>query len=272
MPEPAALARTTMPEPTEATRTTIRETGLTPTATRELAELSWTGVPYRPLVLVPLGSTEQHGPHLPAGADTMIATAVARAVAARLPGPVLVAPALWYGASGEHQGFPGTLSIGHEALRLLLVELVRSLSLWAGQTIFVNGHGGNLRGLTAAIIQLRGEGHEVAWVPGTPPGDDPADSHAGHVETSLLLHLSPDLVETARAAPGARAPLAELMPAIAAGGIAAVAPSGVLGDPTTASAPEGGRLLAELTDDVLARIRAGRTDQHGCLHRPPASR
>ncbi|HEY5419948.1 MAG TPA: creatininase family protein, partial [Marmoricola sp.] len=78
----------------------------------------------RPLLLVPVGSTEQHGPALPLGADTMIATSVTQEVARRLVDDgrhVLVAPAVGYGASGEHEGFPGTISIGREALGLMLV-------------------------------------------------------------------------------------------------------------------------------------------------------
>lgn len=172
---------------------------------RALAGLAWSALPASPTVLVPLGSTEQHGPHLPLHTDTTIATAVARAVAARLR--FLVAPAVAYGASGEHQDFPGTMSIGTEALQVLLVELVRSLSRWAGQVVIVNGHGGNLRALAAAVARLRYEGHAVVWAPCTTPG---TDAHAGHAETSLMLHLAPHLVDLARAAPGNLTPLADL--------------------------------------------------------------
>lgn len=227
-----------------------------------LADLSWPALPLVPTVLVPLGSTEQHGPHLPLNTDTAIATAVAQATAARLPGPVLVAPAIAYGASGEHQGFPGTVSIGHNALHLLLVELIRSLSLWAGQVVIVNAHGGNVRYLAAAVSDMRDEGHHAAWVPCT-AGD--ADAHAGHAETSLMLHLAPHLVDMARAKPGNLAPLPELMPSLTAKGLAGVSPSGVLGDPTTASAEEGKCALDRMADDVRDRIRQGQADRNGCL-------
>ncbi|GAA5056773.1 creatinine amidohydrolase [Thermocatellispora tengchongensis] len=237
-----------------------------------LADHSWTALPPSPCVLVPLGSTEQHGPHLPLHTDTTIATAVAEAAAARLRRArpdlnVLVAPAVAYGASGEHQGFPGTASIGAEALRFLLVELVRSLSGWAGRTVIVNGHGGNLRPLAAAVAHLRQEGHDVAWTPCETGDAAGTDSHAGHAETSLMLHLAPELVNMSRAEPGVSAPLAELMPGLVARGVAGVSPSGVLGDPTAASAEYGRHLLDRMAADVAGRAGHGRADGSGCLLR-----
>src|SRR5690242_17460674 len=77
------------------------------------------------LLAVPVGSTEQHGPHLPLSTDTDLAVALCAGLAGRRSG-VLVAPAIPYGSSGEHAGFPGTLSIGQRALELLIVELCRS--------------------------------------------------------------------------------------------------------------------------------------------------
>ena len=86
-------------------------------------------------ILIPIGSTEQHGPHLPLDTDTRIATAVAREVTGRLAdAPELawmVAPAIAYGDSGEHQSFPGTISIGTDALSALLLEYGRSATCWA---------------------------------------------------------------------------------------------------------------------------------------------
>ena len=77
------------------------------------------------VAIVPLGATEQHGPHLPLGTDTTIACALAFGLAAARD-DVVVAPALPYGSSGEHAGFPGTLSIGQDALRVVVLELARS--------------------------------------------------------------------------------------------------------------------------------------------------
>lgn len=207
--------------------------------------------PGRPVtLLVPVGSTEQHGPHLPLDTDTRIARGLARAVAERMaaswPGQDwTVAPAVAYGASGEHQSFPGTISIGTEALTQLLVEYGRSACCWCQRVVFVNGHGGNVPALADAVRQLRFEARDVAWLPCAAEG---ADAHAGHTETSLLLHLSPDEVRFDQARPGNSAPLAQLLPAMRRGGIAAVSAVGVLGDPTTASAGEGRRLFAEMVD------------------------
>jgi creatinine amidohydrolase len=234
----------------------------------ELARATWPAVPADgPLVLVPVGSTEQHGPHLPLTTDSVVARAVADRVAARLPGPVLVAPNLAYGNSGEHAGFPGTISIGHEALRVVLIEMVRSLALWASRVVFVNGHGGNVRTLDEAVAQLRDEGHDVSWTGCAFLG---GDAHAGRAETSVMLHLAPADVELAAAAAGDTRPLDALMPALIAGGVRSVAPNGVLGDPTGASAEEGRRLMDALVGATVRRVAAAAPDRRGRLTGPSA--
>lgn len=214
-----------------------------------------------PTLIVPLGSTEQHGPHLPLDTDTRIAVAVAGAVAQRLGH--LLAPAIPYGSSGEHQGFPGTISIGTAALTDLLVEYGRSACDWAARVAFVNGHGGNVEALRSAVGLLRVEGRDVAWC--TPAVSRHADAHAGHTETSVLLHLSPDLVRAGEFRPGNTASLTDLMPQLRAGGMRAVSESGVLGDPTTATAAEGERLFAEMVDDCANRVRHWRPRGEGML-------
>lgn len=201
-------------------------------------------------MLVPVGSLEQHGPHLPLDTDTAIADAVARGVAARIPG-AWVAPALIYGSSGEHQSFAGTISIGTEALHVVLVELVRSVRTWGARVVFVNAHGGNVRALSDAVAQLVSEGHDVAWLPCT---TEEHDLHAGFTETSLMLHLRPEAVRLERAEAGSTAPLEEILPALVAGGVVAVSPNGVLGDPAGADAEEGARLLSLLVEDVHDRL------------------
>jgi len=212
---------------------------------RPLGESTWPEIEGRPTVLVPVGSTEQHGPHLPLDTDARVAAAVA----ARAAGPVLVAPPVAYGASGEHEGFAGTVSVGHEALRLLLVELGRSAARWAGRLVFVNGHGGNVPTLVDAVGLLRYEGRDAAWFACSPGGD----AHAGRAETSLVLALDPALVRSERD-PGNTAPITDLLPAMRAGGVAAVSPNGVLGDPTGASAAEGERMLSAMATDLAAAM------------------
>ncbi len=217
----------------------------------------WPDVPRdRTLVLVPVGSVEQHGPHLPLATDTMVVHAVCRMAGERLDGTgtrVLVGPPLSYGASGEHEGFPGTVSIGHEALLGLLVELGRSATRWARGVVFVNGHGGNVATLTEAVALLRHEGRAVAWTSTALPG---SDAHAGDTETSLLRHLAPWSVRVDLMAVGATEPVGELMPQLREQGVIGVSPNGVLGDPTTSSAEKGrellGRLVGNLVDELVA--------------------
>ena len=99
---------------------------------------------------------------------------------------------------------------------------------------------------------LTAEGRDVlAWGPRTD-----GDAHAGRTETSLLLALGPDRVALDVAAAGDARPIRDLMPALRAGGVAAVSPNGVLGDPTGASAEEGTALLDRLTDDLVAVVEA----------------
>lgn len=204
-----------------------------------------------PSLMVPVGSTEQHGPHLPLDTDTQIATAVARGARARLEQDWLVAPAIAYGASGEHQDFAGTISIGTEALTTLLVEYGRSAACWAPRLVFVNGHGGNVGALRTAVSALRAEGRDAAWCPCVAAG---GDAHAGHTETSVLLHISPADVLTDRWLSGNRTPLEDLLPSMRRGGVVAVSRVGVLGDPTTATAAEGKRIFAEMVDDCVRRV------------------
>ena len=111
----------------------------------------------RRVLVVPLGSLEQHGPHLPLDTDTRIAVAVARG-ASELRDGVALAPAVAFGASGEHDAFPGTLSIGTVALTELLVELGRDASRHWDALLFVNGHGGNHDAVSAAVARLEAEG------------------------------------------------------------------------------------------------------------------
>ena len=226
-----------------------------------LAGAVWPDIAAAPLLVVPLGSVEQHGPHLPLGTDTAVATAVAEAAVGCLDGGLL-APALAYGASGEHEGFPGTVSIGTEVLTGLLVEYCRSACLWAGRVLIVNGHGGNLDALRVGIPRLRSEGRDVAWFPCVLPG---SDAHAGRTETSLMSHVEPQRIRWDRAVGGVTTPIDALLPRLRAEGVRAVSPTGVLGDPAGASAEEGAVLLERLMRRLVAAAEEWRIDSTGRL-------
>jgi len=200
------------------------------------------------VLVIPLGSTEQHGPHLPLSTDTDIAVELANRLAAARR-DVVVAPALAYGSAGEHAGFAGTLSIGQGAFELVVVELVRSAQEFAA-VVFVCAHGGNAEPLARAVTTLRREGRRVlAWMP-----HHYVDAHAGRSETSLLLALDAGRVRVDAAVPGARQPLNELEPMLRSAGVRAVSPNGVLGDPSDASSPEGRALFDEMSASLIAAV------------------
>lgn len=230
-----------------------------------LDDQTWTDLTGRsPIVVLPLGACEQHGPHLPLDTDMAVAATVAARAVHELSGDcdMLLAPPQPYSASGEHEGFPGTVSVGHEALGLLLIELGRSVLRWSSRLLIVNGHGGNHASLVHAVTRLRDEGRDVAWWSCVIPD---GDAHAGHTETSLMLALRPDSVHRDRAAAGCATPLPRLIERLARDGVAATSPNGVLGDPRQASAKAGDHMLAELVAGLCAGVRVWRPDESGWL-------
>ncbi|MDL9944858.1 mycofactocin biosynthesis peptidyl-dipeptidase MftE [Gordonia sp. ABSL11-1] len=246
-----------------------------------LGQMCWPELSDRTVtLLVPTGATEQHGPHLPLDTDTRIAGLVASRAAARLAGDdptddnrtdddptddgrlIVTAPALSYGASGEHEGFPGTISVGHEALHLLLIEYGRSACRWADRLVFVNGHGGNGATLVAAVERLRYEGRDVAWFPCAVPG---GDAHAGVTETSVLLHFSPESVSMSVAETGNVAPIATLLPTLRDGGVAAVSRNGVLGDPAGATQEHGADITETMIAGLVSAVRDWNVGDRGRL-------
>ena len=219
---------------------------------QRLARLAWPAVPAKAVLVVPLGATEQHGPHLPIGTDTAVAEALADRLAAARP-DVLVAPALAYGSSGEHADFAGTLSIGQAGFALVVTELVRSADAFAG-TVLVSAHGGNAVPLARAVDTLTAEGRRVlAWSPRPLAG---GDAHAGRTETSLMLAIAPSDVAVDAAERGDPRPITELAASLRSGGVRSVSPNGVLGDPHGASAAEGHRLLDGFAADLIAAVNA----------------
>ena len=202
------------------------------------------------LLALPLGSLEQHGPHLPLDTDTRIADALARGLASRRKG-VVVAPAVAYGASGEHAAFAGTLLVGHEPLAAMLVELVRSARAAFRGVVLVNAHGGNEATLAEVARRCTAEGADVlVWRAAVPGGD----AHAGRTETSLMLAIDEAAVRLELAEPGCTDPIDRLLPRLRAEGVRPVSSNGVLGDPTGASAAEGRALLNDLVADLTASV------------------
>jgi len=203
------------------------------------------------VLVIPIGATEQHGPHLPLTTDADIAVAVVEAAAATDP-LLLVAPVVAYGSSGEHDGFAGTLSIGRSVTEALLVELGRSAVGAFSHVVLVCAHGGNASPMAGALEVLAAEGHPVTgWWPRWS-----GDLHAGRTETSLMLAIAPDRVRTDRAEPGDRRSADVLLPLLEAGGVRSISANGVLGDPDGAGAAEGERLIRAAAAD-LAVVVAG---------------
>lgn len=213
------------------------------------------------IAILPVGATEQHGPHLPVGTDMMIAEAIGQAIAARLNGAWLL-PCLPFGLSHEHAGFPGCVSLRTTTLCALVADTLTALAQGGVRcTVLVNGHGGNhvLRNITQewnasqSMHVLLGP-TRAAWdrarqVAGITSSSS-EDMHAGEAETSMLLYVSPGSVLSDQAddhTTGDR-PLLETY------GMRHYTSSGVIGFPTQASAPKGRALLASIADEICALL------------------
>lgn len=222
------------------------------------------------VALVPLGATEQHGPHLPFATDTWIGDALALRLGARLPEAV-ACPTLAFGCSSEHAAFPGTLDLRSETLAAVVRDVVRSLarSGFAGAFVF-SAHGGNYAALAAMLPEL---GAAAAPMPvaaftdlaavaatlarvaeglGVPAAA--AGQHAGEAETSILLALRPESVRVAAFAPGHTESVADPQ-ALFYPSLRDHAPSGVVGDPRGASATHAEAYLDAWVDLLEAAYR-----------------
>lgn len=220
----------------------------------ELKNLTWPQAELlqRDILIVPLGSIEQHGPHLPLDTDSVIAAAIASELH-QLRTTSGLAPTVAYGASGEHRDFTGTLSIGTPALTLLLTELIRDATRYWRAVLFVNGHGGNSEALDAALLLAKSESRAVAAVG---IKGDSTDTHAGYQETSLMLHLDAPRVLLDQREVGNTAPLHQLLPTMQESGVRAISANGVLGDPTKASAELGSLIFNDAVDSAAAAYDA----------------
>ena len=205
----------------------------------------------RAVLVLPVGSLEQHGPHLPLDTDTRIATALAEALASRRAG-VLVAPPLPFGASGEHADFAGTLSVDHAVVASAVVELVRSARRSFAGVVVVSGHGGNAPALARAAARAGSRATSAGLVARRSPVATPTPAAP---RPALAAGPRPGGGRPGRPRPAADEPLADLLPGAPGRGVRAVSPNGVLGDPTGATADEGrAGSWSGLTDDLVARV------------------
>lgn len=238
-----------------------------------LAELTWREVDAaidtgRTTVIVPIGATEQHGPHLPLRTDVVLGEAIAKRLADRL-GEALVGPPIPFGPSGEHDAFPGTISISPQTLQSLLEEYIRSLERSGFERIvLLPSHGGNFpvvatvaprlaRSVDADIVsvddlkrylELLNEGLGRTAINHQEPV-----VHAGAIETAILLAVDPDAVRTEQASDGYDGPVSASV--LYRDGINAYSSDGVLGDARPATADAGETILEHVVDAYAASVR-----------------
>jgi creatinine amidohydrolase len=245
-----------------------------PMRSRRLADHAAPDIPSlltdRSVLVQPVGAIEQHGPHLPLATDLVIAEAIAARVVERFGEPLdlWLLPALAYSKSNEHDWAPGTVSLSAPTMLAVLDDLGRSLArLPARRLAFLNGHGGNSALLAVANRELRVAHGLMTFLlhPSLPrdAGGGEADPdelgmgvHAGRDETSIMLHLRPDLVDMSTASRAVPEQLAANEHVTFGGSVAFgwssddLHASGVIGDPTLASAEHGGRLA----EAMVARL------------------
>ncbi|HSP98994.1 MAG TPA: creatininase family protein [Candidatus Dormibacteraeota bacterium] len=254
-----------------------RQSPAAPLAMRSsaLADLTWPELAAglragRDTAVVPLGATEQHGPHLPFETDTAIADALADRFCARVPESVRL-PALPFGCSAEHDAFPGTVSLRWQTLRALLADILAALARHGFRRLVVfSAHGGNDALLREEAVALRAAGRpaQVIVVHGierlaqrwhrasAAQGVSRAASgqHAGEFETSILLGLRPTLVRRGAARRGHAGTWNDAH-ALFYPDLRRNAPSGVVGDPRPAMAPRAAPYLDAWCDTLVAHYR-----------------
>jgi creatinine amidohydrolase len=227
------------------------------------------------MVLFPLGSFEQHGPHLPLTTDTDIVSAIARRIEKQRPPKVLCLPTLWPGHSTHHLFFPGTLSVSQMPYIQMVVELCRSVTKMGAKKVFLlNGHGGNDVPLRASLRELKTEFPKVEFVFASywslasesikrvRESELGGLGHACEMETSIMLHLHPERVKQRlgkRDGPRytdvyRKADMQHSRPVYHVNEFHEVTKTGTIGHPDLASAEKGKRFFDGIVQDVLAFI------------------
>jgi creatinine amidohydrolase len=218
--------------------------------------------------LIPTGALEQHGPHLPLGTDFMVAEALARSVAEKLPVPVVVTPTLRAGLSDHHLAFPGTVTLSQETFGGWIEAQIAGLERMGIERIAVfSGHGGNFAFIGELAAAHTGRARVVAYddLMGFVRVMDEAarasgldapetDVHAGALETSVGLALFEPLVGDFDGVEGYTAAEPEWMDRIWADGIAALSLTGVLGDPAGATSEAGQAIFEALVGELAGWI------------------
>ena len=230
-----------------------------------LERATWTDVAAleTDLAVVPVGSTEQHGPHAPLGTDSLTATAVAEAGVDRVDGEVALAPTLSVGIAEEHRHFPGTMWLAPDTFRSVVRDCVSSLASHGfDRVVLVNGHGGNVDALreVTGTISRHDDAYAVPFTWFEVVGDHSAEmGHGGPLETAMLRAIAPDLVREDRledAREGAADGWGDWVSYTnLAHDAAEFTDNGVVGDPTAGDAERGEQLL-ELATEALARLLA----------------
>jgi creatinine amidohydrolase len=224
------------------------------------------------LAILPAGSLEQHGPHLPVITDTASASA-ASVAAARLVAsdvPVAVLPGLWLGLSEHHLPFGGTISVDYAAYRAILESIVRSLrAIGFARLLIVNGHGGNIDPLAVASRELA-VAYDFPIVATTPWflardkiaaifESDTAPKHACEGETSVMMAIAGDIVKTDKLDEAMQQAPAPVHPPAGFSrfySFSERAPvTGTWGDPRSATAEKGARFLAVQAEALAEAIR-----------------
>ena len=240
---------------------------------KHLDRLTWAEVASeiqngRDTVVVPFGSTEQHGRHLPVGTDAVLGDEIGWALADRLG--AFLAPTVRLGCSEHHLSFPGTISLSSETFRCIVSDVVASLSRHGFQRIvLLPTHGGNFQPLAEAYVKLQSVDNvkvlaftdltglvETAFKSSKGSGVKPASSgaHSGEWETSLMLALRPEQVKMDQAAEGFVGPLSEIMEKVF-DGIHNLDENGVLGDPRPATAAAGERYFEDMVEYLYQWVK-----------------
>jgi creatinine amidohydrolase len=226
------------------------------------------------LVLIPVGSIEQHGPHLPVDTDTRLVTAIAEAMEEKED--ILLAPTIWMGHSPHHLSFGGTLSAGHRLMADNMVQMARCFEgMGFRRLLFLNGHGGNNLPLGMVLQTLKEElpllkcwacnywqiaDEGICAIRESRMG---GMGHAGELETSLYMYLAPEKVRTEKIEDAGemdpnhwfRTEMFLAPKAMTTRNFKEFTPTGVFGNPSLAGAEKGGRFFDAIITAMGTFIR-----------------